>query len=126
MEQARANRRLAAILDESKLEGVEAGVAILSMDAGWAAMAKERMEAIEALFTSAADRPMRVEIRTRGMAPPAVAAAEIPAPSEPIIEDPTQHPLVREAVDRLRARVVSVQPRQRPAAPRTGEPPAAP
>jgi len=96
-------------------------VAILSMDAGWASMARERLEAIEALFTGAAGRPMRVEVRVRGAEP---AAAPEATAAEPPAEDPAQHPLVREAVERLRARIVSVTARQRAA--RSGEPPAAP
>lgn len=110
LEQARANRRLAALLDESRLEGVEGDLVILSMERGWAAMARERAGALEALFSAAAGRALRVEVRERGAALP-VESTPVEAPSrEP--EDPSQHPLVREAIEKLRARVVSVQPRR--------------
>jgi hypothetical protein len=110
MDHARANRRLAALLDESRLEGIEGAVVILSMESGWAAMARERLGAIEALFSAAAGKPMRVEVRERGV--PAASESTPAAAPEPVVDDPTRHPLVREAVERLRARVVSVQPRR--------------
>lgn len=117
LDHARANRRLAAILDESRLEGVENDLVVLSMEPGWAAMARERLQAIEALFSAAAGSTMRVEIRERGSPTPA-ALVPLAAPESPP-QDPATHPLVREAIEKLRAKVVAIQPRKtaRPAEP---------
>ncbi|MEK6703347.1 MAG: hypothetical protein AABZ53_13870 [Planctomycetota bacterium] len=105
-EAASSSRYLGAMLSELELESFADGKATLIGPASIVSAAQTKLTDLEQLFARVTGRPIRVALRAHE--PAAAAARE--APRAPAAD----HPLVRQAIEQLGARIVAVHPRSRP------------
>ena len=93
-------------LSELELESLASGQATLVGPASIISAAQTKLNDLEQLFARVTGRPIRVALRPHEP----TAAAEREAPRAPAAD----HPLVRQAIEQLGARIVAVHPRSRP------------
>ncbi len=92
------------MLTDLALDQLTAGNATLSGPASIVAAAQSKTSDLEQLFERVTGRPVRIALRAHE--PP-------PAEQQPARAPAADHPLVRQAVEQLGARIVAIHPRSK-------------